>query len=69
MSGIGDFLFEASKDPRVKTRIAEELVSMDSGARARMRTLQKLGGHTFVMADISDLEGEEAYAIAEVHPL
>lgn len=67
MSAVDDFLFEASKDPRVRTRLREELENLDEGQLGRMRELQRLGGHAFIVADISDLEGEEAYAFAEVH--
>lgn len=68
MSAVDHFLFEASKDPRVTTRLQEELDNLDEGQLGRMRELQRLGGHAFIVADISDLEGEEAYALAEVHP-
>ncbi|MGW7169686.1 hypothetical protein ACWGH3_31315 [Streptomyces sp. NPDC054884] len=67
MSALEDFLFEASKDPRVGTRLQEELENLDEGQLGRMRELQRLGGHAFIVADISDLEGEEAYVVAEVH--
>ncbi|MDX3541323.1 hypothetical protein PV729_07745 [Streptomyces europaeiscabiei] len=64
---MDEFLFQASKDPRVKTRLQEELDNLDEAQQGRMRELQRLGGHAFIVADISDLEGEEAYALAEVH--
>jgi hypothetical protein len=69
VSGIGDFLFEASKDPRVKSRLQEELDSLDDASRERIALAAQAGTRMYFMADMSDLEGEEAYAIAEVHPL
>ncbi|MBW1600392.1 hypothetical protein [Streptomyces sp. JJ38] len=66
---LQDFLFEATKDPRVKTRLQETLASLDEGQRERMRQLSRMGGHAFIVADVSDLDGEESYAITEVRPI
>lgn len=68
MSAVDEFLFEASKDPRVTTRLQNELDTLDEAQQERMRQLMAMGGHAFIVADVSDLEGEEAYALAEVHP-
>ncbi|MBM9434426.1 hypothetical protein [Actinacidiphila bryophytorum] len=63
---MSEFLVQATKDPRVMTRLQDELDILDEAQRARMRHLMAMGGHAFIAADVSDLEGEEAYAIAEV---
>ncbi|MEV5015393.1 hypothetical protein ACIGW1_18480 [Streptomyces sp. NPDC053780] len=48
------FKIEATKDPRVMTRLQEEFASLDEDSLARMRNAAAIGTHVFLTADMED---------------